>query len=237
MNIRQIIERDVGGAEFVDIAGLWGTKGEKISSALKGGARSATLVDIIPQGATLWKDLEAYLLQKGIEPHQYRTQTANVDSPDFRRLIGRFDFVSNTGLLYHCPNPVLTLRQLRSVCKHRLTFQTNVVPQRIETDAGELKLPQNGVLFVPGLSGSERAIVHSYFKTRGGRLYGKSDEEPVWFHKTYNYGPWWWLFTASFVESALVALGFRMLEQAVVHDKHLHAYCEVRSRREEPTKL
>ena len=52
----------------------------------------------------------------------------DINDPDLPARLGRFDVVFCSGIIYHVPNPVLTLEQLRRLCGRVLILASPCFP-------------------------------------------------------------------------------------------------------------
>jgi 2-polyprenyl-3-methyl-5-hydroxy-6-metoxy-1,4-benzoquinol methylase len=107
------IEKIVSGKTFVDIGGLWGLTNEKVTSAHHAGATDVCMVDIWPPDSEWWLKFRAHCLEKGLG--HVREVVTSIDNPNIIQSIGLYDIVHCSGVLYHCPNPFLTIRNLMSL--------------------------------------------------------------------------------------------------------------------------
>jgi hypothetical protein len=204
------IRRVVDGQTFCDVGGLWGTQNEKISVADSAGASAVSMIDIAPEDHPLWGRLRAHLSSRGIE--NVRCVSANVDLPEVERVTGRFDVVHCSGVIYHCPNPVHTLAQLRRMTKGCLILTSMVVPPIIDTDEGRFELGPGESIFVPHLQPERVNILRSHFLSLGVRFVS-GITVPVADWRVDDYGPWWWIFTPSTLRQLLLATGFTVLDE------------------------
>jgi hypothetical protein len=114
------------------------------------------------------------------------------------------DVVWCFGVLYHVPNPVLTLERLRSLTGDVLLLGTEVIPEAPG-------VPQ-ACVFYPGLDTGDR---RAFAPPSAGRRAGLS--EP--FDAGEGYGSWWWGISPSALRGMLGAAGF-MVEDLQVDGLH-----------------
>jgi len=216
----------VGDKSFVDIGGLWGTKNERVSDAIRAGASAATMADIAPQDHKLWRAFEAHMADLGVSG--YRKISADLMAPDAPRRIGRHDVVHCSGVIYHMPDPVGCLRNLRLIAAEHLVLVSMVVPEIIETPSGSLDLRGAGTLFIPALDDAQRRILHDHFESVGVRVHGingpvieewtrRSDGSP-------RFGPWWWTLTPGLLREMIAISGFEVVEDAPVVAGRSHGF-------------
>ena len=111
---------------------------------------------------------------------------------------GRHDVVWCSGVLYHSPSPVTTLRRLRELTGELLILQTTCLP--------ELPGVRQGMVFYPGLEESE------------GDLYGMWGPEArrsIGPHEGWSdeFGPWWWGITPSALRAMMHTAGLDVMEE------------------------
>jgi hypothetical protein len=151
------IETLSAGKSFMDVGGLWGTRNEKVSTALKAGARKATMADIAPLDHQLWRDFDEHCKQRGVTGYA-RTRLDVVEPPtDYSALV--HDVVHCSGIIYHVPDPYRMLANLRKLAGEHLIITSMVVPERIKNRMGKLEFPADHAAFVPSLTETTRAIV------------------------------------------------------------------------------
>ena len=208
------IQSIVAGKSFADIGGLGGSAiNEMVTVALEGGASSAMMADVLPLDHPFWGAFHKKCRDKGISSYDFRC--VDINSEDFST-IGSFDVVHCSGIIYHMPDPMRMLVQLRTVCKDLLIFTSTTVPARIKGEEGELVLDDGMSIFVPALTGRARRIVADHFNRLDFPIHGINMAEP--FDRVseaggFNYGPWWWLFTDRLVAQMLRVVGFEVLKQ------------------------
>ena len=208
----------VAGKSFVDVGPLWTTEHEMVTTAAHAGARSAAVIDIAPMDdplrtPSLWERLRTYCAARGVTG--YTEIEMNLDDPGLAARAGSYDVVYSSGVLYHVPNPVQTVLQLRSICKEHLILASQALPSRIENAAGSLNLEGGASLFVPALNDYQRRVVGAHLESLGVRLPHISkpgDDEPFFEGGEPNYGPWWWLWSDQFLRSLLEVCGFEVLQ-------------------------
>ena len=201
-----------------------------VTVALEAGATEATMMDNLPIHNALWKVFEERCQKKGLKGYK---MISDGDVNDLSKL-GQYDIVHCSGVIYHMPNPVHTMLQLRSVTLKYLLLTSMVVPELIKTEAGEVDMRGRGSIFVPAISGVTKDVCGQYLDSLEIQIHGINSEEP--FHWVYtsplqsrsphmselfqvNYGPWWWLFTQSFVENLLSLVGFRIVSSGELWEK------------------
>jgi hypothetical protein len=208
-----LIEDRVKGKTFADVGGLWGTKNERISTAVKAGATSATMIDAMPEDSDWWTLFHKRMDSFGLTG-TYDSMRGNLDDTSLPERSGVFDFVHCSGIIYHVPSPFHTLVRLRSLTREFLLLGSMTVPERIETDLGEIDMRDGNSYFIPALRGEKKRIFKSHFDATGVTVHNINSEE----HHPWNfgvglpnYGPWWWLWTAETLALIAETAGFKLL--------------------------
>lgn len=208
-----LIREHVPGRTFVDVGGLWGGVNEKGSVAMRAGAQSVTMVDIWPADNEWWVKLREGFAAQGFPPA--REVIGSIDNPATLVETGKHDIVHCSGVLYHCPNPVFTLRNLMAITGDILIIASAVVPRNIRNASGEMFVSDDAPLFVPALDDVHRRILSTHITERyGGGAWGIDKPTSDWFFSdgAPNYGPWWWLWTATGFLRLLGAVGFEVID-------------------------
>jgi hypothetical protein len=124
--------------------------------------------------------------------------------------VGSFDVVSCSGVLYHCPNPLSTLRQLRAITRETLILGTASMPETVSNAAGTVSVETGAALLVPALTQSQRAVLGQWLREIGGvqALGVNYPMQTDW--ALDDYGAWWWFFTRDYVAALLRITGFEV---------------------------
>jgi len=131
----------------------------------------------------------------------------DVNDPALASTLGAADVVFCSGVLYHVPNPILTLQRLRGLCRETLLLGCATIP--------ELGHPQSAV-FLPFLPAAARAALT--YRTGDEKIGLDGAFVPEW-----GYGNWFWGFTPSCVEAMARAAEFEVTERY----PYRHAICLV----------
>ena len=209
----EVIGRLAPGKSFVDIGGLWGLENEKVTVAHKAGATGLCMVDIWKPDSEWWLKFRKLRTDLGVPP--VREVTGSIDSLATVSEVGQYDIVHCSGVIYHCPNPFHTLQCLRSIASETLILASAVMPPVIENDYGKLELSHQAAVCVPCLDGTSRVIFSKYIQERfGGGAWGITDRIDCWYFSdgAPNYGPWWWLWTTTYLQRLVLASGLEILE-------------------------
>jgi hypothetical protein len=202
------------GKTFADLGGLWGTVNERVSVAMQAGASTATMVDITPHGDDLWLAFEKRLAEKGFSG--YHEKVADLASHDSPAQVGSYELVHCSGVIYHLPEPLRLLRNLRDIASERLIIGSMIVPEVIINSAGSLDLGGGRAVYIPGLSGTAKSVVARHFEELSLAIHGiTADMKMPWFVDGQpNYAPWWWLITPELLRSMVESVGFRVVGQS-----------------------
>lgn len=202
------------GKRFMDVGGLWGTRNEKVSVALKARARLATMADIAPLDHQLWRDFDARCAELHVSGYA-RTHLDIVEPPaEYTALI--HDVVHCSGIIYHVPDPYRMLANLRKLTAEHLIITSMVVPEHIANAAGTLEFPADQAVFVPSLRERERAIIATHFdrlQLSVAAINTPLQEAWRWPDGTPNYGPWWWLMSPPYLRGLLEVSGFTIEDE------------------------
>jgi hypothetical protein len=214
----RFIHQVAGGRSFADVGGLWGTTNERVTIAHAAGAAPLAMVDFSPPESRWWPLFEARRVERGVPP-------VRAVSGDIMQLAAtdpslRFDVVHCSGVLYHIPDQFRLLRALRAVTGEHLILTSSITETDIRNEAGELHVPDSGVLFLPALSAAERAVLKAHWwETLGENSDGLTKEIGAW--NLDDFGPWWWLPTTPALARMCEVAGFEVRE--IVHLWNGHA--------------
>lgn len=184
-----LIRRLVPGKSFADIGCMWRVNGLFSFVAEDAGAARVAAVDIYPPSPEFSAQLAR--LKSRVAFIQ-----GDIHAPETIAAIGRRDLVFCSGLLYHSPNPVATLMQLRQVCDGVLILNTSTVPEHPGL--------ANFAVFYPYLDEGQRGL----WSPGEGALGLSTPYDPA-----QGYANWVWGFSHSCLESMLRCAGFRVIER------------------------
>jgi hypothetical protein len=178
-----LIRRYAPSASFADVGCMWRLNGRVAFLAEELGATSVAAFDAMERTSEF--DAE----------HQRRSSSVrfvrgDLNAPTLAQDVGLHDVVWCSGVLYHAPNPLLSLERLGSLTKRYLIIGTKTLPE-------VPGLPQAAVFF-PGLSPRERA---AYGPLWGGGITAPYNPAPE-----LSYANWWWGLTPSAIK-AMFTLG------------------------------
>lgn len=204
----QMVRDAAGGKAFAEVGGLWGTANEQVTTAGLAGARELTMIDVAPPETGLWTLFEERCVSMGVSGV---TQiNGSIDEQATIERAGSFDTVCCNGVLYHCPDPIRTLLNLRSITRETLILGTVTIPETVSTSAGTLETAAGSALPVPALSCSQQAVIGQWLRELGD-IHIQADgitNGVDW--DLDDYSPWWWLFTRDHVAALLRIAGFEV---------------------------
>jgi hypothetical protein len=173
----------VPGRSVADVGCMWSVDGAYCFVAEEAGATAITGVDLMPASARFEDERE----RRG---SAVRFVQGDVHDPAVVEEVGKHDVVWCAGVLYHAPNPLLTLERLRALCRERLVVRTAALPELPGAPGACVFYPAGGEAYAPAAG--------------GGRAIGLT--EP--FDPAAAYGNWWWGITPSALRGMLSASGF-----------------------------
>jgi SAM-dependent methyltransferase len=183
---RELIATHARGRTFVDVGCMWKVDGDYAFHALASGATSVTGVDISP--AT-----EAFRTKNAAAGDRIRFVQGDVNDARLVEAAGVHDVVFCSGVLYHVPDPILTLTQLRRLCREHLILTTASITERGDR--------QSAVL-LPFLDDATRDRLG--YPTERGHKVGLDSP----FESEAGYANWFWLPTPSCVAAMAKLAGF-----------------------------
>lgn len=209
------IRKAAGGRSFAEVGGLWGVVNEQVTVAAGAGASGLTMIDVAPEDGPedLWKAFGSRLDEHGVSG--VRCIQGNVDDRTVVESAGSFDVVHCSGVLYHCPEPIHTLRNLRSLVNETLILGTATMPEEVANSAGAVEVEPGTAMLVPAMTTSQRAVVGEWLREDGAAFaYGINHEVGADWTLDRNdwkpYEAWWWLFTRDYVAALLEVAGFEV---------------------------
>jgi SAM-dependent methyltransferase len=178
---RLVREHACGGGSFLDVGCMWRIDGANAFAAEEAGASAVTAIDVMaPTPAFLERAAGS----------QVRFLQGDINDAETGRRAGLHDVVWCSGVLYHAPDPLLTLHRLAAVTGRRLLLATEVLPVR-----------------------GRRAI---FAPTRRDHP-GAPETLPT---AAGGYGPWYWLPAPATVRAMLALAGFRLEREVAIGPYH-----------------
>jgi hypothetical protein len=184
-----VVRRHAAGKSFCDVGCMWKVNGRIAFVAEEAGATSVTGVDVM--AAT--PEFESEHARRG---SKVRFVRGDLHDPATVADVGPHEVVWCSGVLYHAPNPVLTLERLRELTTELLILQTMTLP--------ELPGVKQGLVFYPGVSNPGLYARWGKEAARSLRL-PEPGEDP--------YAAWWWGISQSALHAMLRAADFEPVEQ------------------------
>ena len=189
----RLVRRFAPGRTFADIGCMWGVSGRIAFEAEASGATAVTGLDVMAPTAE-------YEAEHASRNSQVRFVRGDVHDPAVVREVGPHQVVWCSGVLYHAPNPLLTLERLREITQEHLILATETIP--------EVPGLKQACVFFPGLDERQRGV-HQSARPQATAL-GLSNE----FMTEQGYGAWWWGLSRSAVHGMLAASGFTIAEES-----------------------
>lgn len=183
------IARLAPGRTFLDVGCMWNAHGRYAFHALDSGATEAAGIDLMAPTP----EFEA---EQGRRPNRVRFIRGDLHDPHVLAQAGRAEVVFCSGVLYHSPNPLLTLERLREACLDTLILWTATIP--------EVPGISNGTVFFPHLPDRDRRLYSGRWTP--ARMAGLDDE----FRREAGYANWFWGLTRSAVVSMCRSAGFEV---------------------------
>jgi SAM-dependent methyltransferase len=192
--LEPLIDELAPGRSFIDVGALWNVHGKVAFRAEERGAADVTALDVS-------SPTEEYRAEHERRGSAVRFVHGDIHDDAARAEAGPHDVVWCSGVLYHCPDPVHTLRCLREVTKRTLVLISATIP--------EVPWKRQAAVFFPGLPESERHAYDRAFTATSGigapRLGLTTPFDPG-----ETYGNWWWGLTPSAVRAMLQVTGFEV---------------------------
>jgi hypothetical protein len=184
----EVVRRHAAGHSFLDVGCMWSVNGRIALVAEEAGAEPVTGLDVIE--AT--PEFEAERARRG---SAVRFVRGDLNDPAVVEEAGPHQVVWCSGVLYHAPNPVLTLERLRALTTETLILQTMTVP--------ELPGVAQGLVFYPGLPERQKALYDRWGAVARSCLSDPDEHED-------RYSPWWWGISPSALRAMLRTAGFEI---------------------------
>lgn len=200
----QWVREHAPGKSFADIGGVFKLVGDIAFLAEESGATSVTLFDLgdpdLPcEGHLEWGSFAGKREARGSNVRYVQGDLEEQVSPE---RIGVHDVVFFSGVLYHSPNPVLQLMQLRQITGELAYISTLTIP--------EIPGFPQACIYYPYLDDEERRPYAAGYSWAGDLLgIGTPvDERPM-----YGYGNCFWGITPSALRAMLRTARFEVVEE------------------------
>lgn len=203
------------GLSFADVGGLQGTVGEKVTVAYRAKCRTVTMIDAMPANSEWWEKFFAHAKQRGVPKSVIGTQIADLEKESFPKVVGTYDFVNCSGVLYHVPNPLNVVRNLFLIADRFLAIATQIIPERIENDSGIVEVPAGQALFIPSLTPGQKAVLKQFYDEQNYKMAHITHDGPPFLRNgKFSYGPSFWLPTRDMVISWMKMFGLELIDSA-----------------------
>jgi SAM-dependent methyltransferase len=178
-----LLRAHVRDRTVVDVGCMWFVDGGFSFAAEDGGATAVTGVDLMPPS-------EAFEAERARRGSSMRFVQGDINDPAVVDEVGEHDVVWCSGVLYHVPNPLLTLQRLHAVCREQLLLRVATVPELPGAPGACVFYPAGRGAYAPAGNG-QRAI---------------GVTEP--FDPDEGYGNWFWGVSPSALRAMLGAADF-----------------------------
>jgi len=186
----ELIKKYAFEKSFADIGSMWRVNGSFSFLAEKSGAKKVISVDLYKTEEFINRKKELNSRIEFIQGDIHQDETINKITP--------CDVIFCSGVLYHSPNPIQLLSQIKKICKETFILVTMVIP--------EISGRKNTSVFYPFLSDNQKK-------------YWNLPNTPISISdKYYTENPyinWYWGFSPSCVESMLKCVNFEIKERYV----------------------
>lgn len=220
---------DVRGS-FTDIGGIGeNSTNERVTFAVHCGYENICIADLEGEDHHLWKHFKSEINDHNKNKIHYK-YNLNVDDTSSMKDFGQWDMVHSTGIMYHVPNPMHTLKNYKIITRKELIINTVIVPELISNSRGSINFGSCSALFMPSLCGNEREIMREHYRSKFG--WDLNNVSPLSDSKDnimpylsnggeYSYYPYWWLFTEKSFQAALELLQMKVVD-AWTWEGHAH---------------
>jgi SAM-dependent methyltransferase len=195
MNRIELINRFAPGRSFLDLGGMYRIAGETAFAAERAGASRVVLFDGMDPS-------EEFMKKHKANESKVEFVQGDLHDPDAIALLGEFDIVWCTGVIYHTPHPMQQLIHLRRLTKETLVLGTNVMPDFPGIE-------QVCVLYA-GLSETAQS---SYAMFHGGPNQFPGMTSPFDTTPLMSYANMWFGISPSALRSMLRYSGFDVIEE------------------------
>ncbi len=212
------------GRSFVDIGGLGANVGnQRVTLAHKYGASSLCIADIIPLGHPWWDRFEEIMAENG-NPEVVRHPQFDIFADDAEEVLGRYDVVNSTGIMYHCADLVGYLQKLRRLTNEYAITSMVILPERIENEVGVFETDPATCVFLPALTPHQREILNAHYSAKFPNMMGLDKISPPVSDETISYyvrggrmstAPNWWFISREALHAMLKICWFSIEEEYV----------------------
>lgn len=190
-NIPDWLDKYAPGHSFVDVGCMWKINGEIAFEAERRGAGPVTGLDVVPPTPECAAEFRR-------RDSAVRFLVGDLHDLNVLAEVGEHDVVWCGGVLYHAPDPLLTLQRLRSITRKYLILAIMTIP--------EIPGFPQACMFYPRLSDRARLAL-------AAPIPGTADGLTTRFDPSLDYSNWWWGMSRSALGSMLEASGFKVVEE------------------------
>jgi hypothetical protein len=223
------IEKIAAKKSLVDIGGIGGdSRNERISTAIRAGAKLVAIADFEPFDMHLWKTFREKMSAANI--HNFAAyEKIDVRDEAIASKLPRFDIVHSTGILYHLPDPVTAISNLKKITNEYLIVNTVVIPNKITNDRGTFVTDDSRAVFLPSLTENDRLILGEHYRSKFGweinihspRLGDTKATMPYVTARGLSCYPFWWFFTKAAFRHLVQMMGFLIEDEWIWQDHAL----------------
>lgn len=197
---RRWVAEHAPGRSFADIGGLF-IDGRVSFEAEEAGATGVTIFDVGDR-----EYAPAFLAEHERRGSKVRYVQGDLHDDAAIEQVGEHDVVWCTGVLYHTPNPVHQLTQLRRITRELLYLGTHTI--------AEVPGVPQACLYYPHLDeGARRALARPHWRADGYLGVGPPiDERPM-----FGYANFWWGITPSALRAMLRTARFQVVAEPRIH--------------------
>jgi hypothetical protein len=209
INKRALIQEYAKGKNFIDLGGLWGVKGEMVTSAAKGNAASLAIGDILPLRNRHWAKMDDHLAAAGIADYGKH----QIDIMKFGKVkphVGKFNFVHCSGIMYHVVDVFEFVANLLAMTDDYLLVGSVVVPEDV--------IGHDGAHCAGASTPDQTERVSEWLKDAGLMARGVSKEAAYTEDMRPVNGPWWWVFTSGFMLRVMESFDVDIIEHGYSSD-------------------
>jgi SAM-dependent methyltransferase len=193
------------GKKFVDVGCMWAVTGDYCFLAEKSGASQVVGIDIYPPQKEFIEKIQLY--KSNVKFVKGDINSEETVKSTLNELSGTAELVFCSGVLYHVPDPVFTLRKLGSLLSDggQLILNTMTIPEQ--------GTPCTSIL----LSGLDTDEITPYILGRQG--VGLTEK----FDVTQGYANWVWGMTPSCVREMVKIAGFEIIDEDMGVNQEIYA--------------
>lgn len=219
--IQEWLARVAPGKTFLEIGCLFAN--ERVTAAHRAGASHLAAADIIPASHDWWTRFNQVCEAAGAIDVQCYPGFDVLNRQQVAEL-GKFDIVTASGIMYHCPDMLDFLLRVRSLTNGYLITNTVILPTVIENEHGKLECPEGTGLFLPSLAEQQRKVLRAYYTAKFAKPPSDRSPPPDEARAYYvpngqpSTEPNWWYVSPSLLYALSTIAGFSIEEEYVWRD-------------------